>query len=115
MRAALLALVLIGFALPVEAAAMDGRQLSLVWTLPFVGILLSIALLSIGTVLASFMGTTGASMPLIRPVLRANQHRSRKVHTFIFFIFLVFNIGGSLTPIGDPPLYLVFLKGISFF
>ena len=73
------------------------------------------ALLTIGTILASFMGTTGASMLLIRPVLRANQHRSRKVHTFVFFIFLVSNIGGSLTPIGDPPLYLGFLKGISFF
>jgi len=197
LRSALLALVLIVFALPAEAAAMDGRQLSLVWTLPFAGILLSIALmpiltpgfwhhhygkvaafwgamfllpfmvvfgpgmamqevtfvavqeyipfivlllalyttgggvllrgtlvgtpltntalLAIGTVLASFMGTTGASMLLIRPVLRANEHRSRKVHTFIFFIFLVSNIGGSLTPIGDPPLYLGFLKGISFF
>lgn len=73
------------------------------------------AILAIGTVLASLMGTTGASMLLIRPVLRANAGRRRKVHTFVFFIFLVSNIGGSLTPIGDPPLYLGFLKGISFF
>ena len=61
------------------------------------------------------MGTTGASMLLIRPVLRANAFRKRKTHTFVFFIFLVSNIGGSLTPLGDPPLYLGFLKGVSFF
>jgi Na+/H+ antiporter NhaD/arsenite permease-like protein len=73
------------------------------------------ALLAIGTLLASVMGTTGASMLLIRPVLRANAFRARKTHTFVFFIFLVSNIGGSLTPIGDPPLYLGFLKGVSFF
>lgn len=73
------------------------------------------ALLAVGTVLASLMGTTGASMVLIRPVLRANAFRLRKTHTFVFFIFLVSNIGGSLTPIGDPPLYLGFLRGISFF
>ncbi|MBX9749582.1 MAG: sodium:proton antiporter, partial [Roseococcus sp.] len=197
LRAVLTALLLACLATPAEAAAIDGRQLSLVWTLPFAGILLSIALmpiltpgfwhhhygkvaafwggifllpflvvfgpgmaaqevtfvavqeyipfivlllalyttgggvllkgtlvgtpqtntalLAIGTVLASVMGTTGASMLLIRPVLRANQHRTRKVHIFVFFIFLVSNIGGSLTPIGDPPLYLGFLKGISFF
>ncbi len=197
MRAVLIALLLACLAVPAEAAAIDGRQLGLVWTLPFVGILLSIALmpilapgfwhhhygkvaafwggifllpflvvfgpgmaaqevtfvavqeyipfivlllalyttgggvllkgtlvgtpltntalLAIGTVLASLMGTTGASMLLIRPVLRANQHRTRKVHIFVFFIFLVSNIGGSLTPIGDPPLYLGFLKGVSFF
>jgi len=190
-------LVMLGLAAPAEAAAIDGRELGLVWTLPFVGVLLSIALmplfapgfwhhhygkvaafwgaafllpfalvfgvgkaggevafvlvqdyipfiilllalyttgggvllrgtlvgtpltnmvlLAVGTVLASFMGTTGASMLLIRPVLRANANRTRKVHTFVFFIFLVSNIGGSLTPIGDPPLYLGFLKGVSFF
>jgi Na+/H+ antiporter NhaD/arsenite permease-like protein len=73
------------------------------------------ALLAAGTVLASVMGTTGASMLLIRPVLRANAGRTRKTHVFVFFIFLVSNIGGSLTPIGDPPLYLGFLKGIAFF
>ncbi|MBX6375170.1 MAG: sodium:proton antiporter [Acetobacteraceae bacterium] len=73
------------------------------------------ALLAAGTALASVMGTTGASMVLIRPVLRANAFRRRKTHTFVFFIFLVSNIGGSLTPLGDPPLYLGFLKGVSFF
>ena len=72
-------------------------------------------LLAIGTVLASLMGTTGASMLLIRPLLRANEHREHKVHTVVFFIFLVANIGGSLTPLGDPPLFLGFLKGVSFF
>lgn len=183
--------------LPAMAAALDGAQLSLIWVVPFVGILLSIAfmplftphlwhhhygkvaagwaallllplavvfglekaagevafvlmqeyipfimlllalyttgggvllkgslvgtpatntaLLAIGTVLASLMGTTGASMLLIRPVLRANAFRQQKTHVFVFFIFLVSNIGGSLTPIGDPPLYLGFLAGISFF
>jgi Na+/H+ antiporter NhaD/arsenite permease-like protein len=73
------------------------------------------ALLAVGTVLASLMGTTGAAMLLIRPVLRANAFRRQKTHTFVFFIFLVANIGGSLTPVGDPPLYLGFLRGVSFF
>lgn len=72
-------------------------------------------LLAVGTVLASLMGTTGASMLLIRPLLKANEHRAHKVHTIVFFIFLVANIGGSLTPLGDPPLFLGFLKGVSFF
>ncbi|MCG8532852.1 MAG: sodium:proton antiporter [Desulfovibrionales bacterium] len=72
-------------------------------------------LLLIGTALASWMGTTGAAMLLIRPLLRANAHRKFKVHTVVFFIFLVANIGGSLTPLGDPPLFLGFLKGVSFF
>lgn len=73
------------------------------------------ALLAFGTLVASVMGTTGASMLLIRPVLRANAFRQRKTHTFVFFIFLVSNIGGALTPLGDPPLYLGFLRGVSFF
>ncbi len=73
------------------------------------------AILAIGTLLASVMGTTGASMLLIRPLLRANERRKHKVHTVVFFIFLVANIGGSLTPLGDPPLFLGFLKGVSFF
>ena len=72
-------------------------------------------ILLIGTVLASWMGTTGAAMLLIRPLLRANQHRRFRVHQVVFFIFLVANIGGSLTPLGDPPLFLGFLKGVSFF
>jgi len=72
-------------------------------------------MLALGTVLASIMGTTGAAMLLIRPMIRANDWRQRKVHVFVFFIFLVANIGGSLTPLGDPPLFLGFLKGVDFF
>lgn len=72
-------------------------------------------ILVVGTLLASWMGTTGAAMLLIRPLLRANQHRRYRVHQVVFFIFLVANIGGSLTPLGDPPLFLGFLKGVSFF
>ncbi|MDP6904384.1 MAG: sodium:proton antiporter [Verrucomicrobiota bacterium] len=73
------------------------------------------AILAIGTVLASWMGTTGAAMLLIRPILRANAWRKHQVHVVVFFIFLVANIGGSLTPLGDPPLFLGFLKGVDFF
>lgn len=72
-------------------------------------------LLALGTALASFTGTTGASVLLIRPLIRANAGRRYNVHTVVFFIFLVSNIGGSLTPLGDPPLYLGFLKGVDFF
>ncbi|WP_376984834.1 sodium:proton antiporter [Bosea sp. R86505] len=73
------------------------------------------ALLAIGTLMASFVGTTGASIIMIRPVLRANDNRRHNVHVVVFFIFLVSNIGGSLTPLGDPPLFLGFLRGVSFF
>ena len=69
----------------------------------------------IGTILASWMGTTGASMLLIRPLLRAIAHRKYRVHSVIFFIILVSNIGGSLSPLGDPPLFMGFLKGVDFF
>lgn len=72
-------------------------------------------LLAIGTVLASIIGTTGASMVMIRPMIRANDDRKHNVHVFVFFIFLVSNIGGSLTPLGDPPLFLGFLRGVDFF
>lgn len=72
-------------------------------------------ILLIGTLLASWIGTTGASMLLIRPILRSNAWRKYKVHTVVFFIFLVSNIGGSLTPLGDPPLFLGFLHGVPFF
>jgi len=72
-------------------------------------------LLFIGAALASWMGTTGAAMLLIRPLLRANAHRKYRVHSVVFFIFLVANIGGCLTPLGDPPLFLGFLKGVPFF
>jgi Na+/H+ antiporter NhaD/arsenite permease-like protein len=77
--------------------------------------LMNTTFLCLGTFLASLMGTTGASMLLIRPLLRANEHRKYRIHTVVFFIFLVANIGGSLTPLGDPPLFLGFLKGVSFF
>jgi Na+/H+ antiporter NhaD/arsenite permease-like protein len=76
---------------------------------------LNTALLGIGAVLASFIGTTGASMVLIRPLLRANSVRRRKVHVVVFFIFVVSNAGGLLTPLGDPPLFLGFLRGVPFF
>ena len=72
-------------------------------------------ILLIGTALASWMGTTGAAMLLVRPLIRANNWRKHQAHVIIFFIFLVANIGGSLTPLGDPPLFLGFLKGVSFF
>ncbi len=72
-------------------------------------------LLIIGTILASWIGTTGAAMLLIRPIIRANAWRKNKQHIIIFFIFLVANIGGSLTPLGDPPLLLGFIHGVPFF
>ncbi len=72
-------------------------------------------LLAIGTLLASWVGTTGAAMLLVRPLIRSNQDRRHKAHVIVFFIFLVANIGGSLTPLGDPPLFLGFLHGVSFF
>ncbi len=75
----------------------------------------NLTILIIGTILASWMGTTGAAMLLIRPLIRANSWRQKKTHVIIFFIFLVANIGGSLTPLGDPPLFLGFLKGVDFF
>lgn len=75
----------------------------------------NLGILAIGTAIASWMGTTGACMLLIRPLLRANENRRYRVHTVVFFIFLVGNIGGALTPLGDPPLFLGFLQGVSFF
>lgn len=72
-------------------------------------------MLALGTLSASVVGTTGASMLLIRPMIQANQKRRRNVHVFVFFIFLVANIGGALTPLGDPPLFLGFIKGVDFF
>ncbi|MBP7230559.1 MAG: sodium:proton antiporter [Syntrophaceae bacterium] len=72
-------------------------------------------ILLIGALLASVIGTTGASMLLIRPLLRSNAWRVHKAHTVVFFIFLVGNIGGALTPLGDPPLFLGFLHGVPFF
>lgn len=77
--------------------------------------ILNTIILIIGTLLASWMGTTGAAMLLIRPFLRANAHRKNRTFMVVFFIFLVANVGGSLTPLGDPPLFLGFLHGVSFF
>jgi len=76
---------------------------------------LNTGLLALGAFLASFMGTTGASMLLIRPLIRANDNRKHQVHVVVFFIFIVSNAGGALTPLGDPPLFLGFLKGVDFF
>ncbi len=72
-------------------------------------------ILILGALLASWMGTTGAAMLLIRPFLRANNYRKNRTFMVVFFIFLVANIGGSLTPLGDPPLFLGYLHGVTFF
>ncbi len=77
--------------------------------------LVNFIMLLIGTFLASWIGTTGAAMVLIRPVINMNKYRRSKVHIFIFFTFLVANVGGSLTPLGDPPLFLGFLHHVPFF
>ena len=77
--------------------------------------LTNVSIMAVGSVLASVMGTTGASMLLIRPLIRANDNRKHVAHVVVFFIFTVSNAGGSLTPLGDPPLFLGFLKGVDFF
>ena len=77
--------------------------------------LINTLVLGLGAVFASLIGTTGASMLLIRPLIKTNQERKKKAHIFIFFIFLVGNIGGSLLPVGDPPLFLGYLFGVPFF
>ena len=76
--------------------------------------LMNTTLLALGAVLANIVGTTGASMLLVRPLLRANAARQNKAHILVFFIFIVSNTGGLLTPLGDPPLFLGFLKGVPF-
>ncbi len=75
----------------------------------------NVVFLAVGSVIANLLGTTGASMLLIRPLLRANAWRKRSAHVVIFFIFLVANVGGLLTPVGDPPLFLGYLRGVPFF
>jgi Na+/H+ antiporter NhaD/arsenite permease-like protein len=75
---------------------------------------LNTGILAIGTSVASIAGTTGAAMLLIRPIIRANDNRVHNAHVIVFFIILVANVGGSLTPLGDPPLFLGFLKGVTF-
>ena len=86
----------------------------LVWSNLHGSAKLNTTILAIGTLLASIMGTTGAAMLMIRPLLKANDNRKHRVHVVVFFIFLVANIGGGLTPLGDPPLFLGFLKGVDF-
>ncbi|MBI4473390.1 MAG: sodium:proton antiporter, partial [Acidobacteria bacterium] len=76
--------------------------------------LVNTGFLAVGAVLSNIIGTTGASMLLIRPFLRANHRRARKSHLVIFFIFIVSNVSGLLTPLGDPPLFLGFLRGVPF-
>lgn len=75
----------------------------------------NVIMLLVGTILSSWIGTTGASMVMIRPLIRANSWRRRRVHVMVFFIFLVSNIGGCLTPVGDPPLLMGFMRGVPFF
>jgi Na+/H+ antiporter NhaD/arsenite permease-like protein len=77
--------------------------------------LVNATVIALGTLLASVVGTTGAAMILIRPLLRANATRPHNVHVVVFFIFLVCNIGGALSPLGDPPLFIGFLNGVDFF
>lgn len=76
---------------------------------------INVGLLALGTLLASCIGTTGASMLMVRPVIKMNSWRKRKSHIMIFFIFMVSNMGGCLTPIGDPPLLMGFMRGVPFF
>lgn len=75
---------------------------------------LNVALLALGAALASVMGTTGAAMLMVRPLIRANDNRQHVQHVMVFFIFLVANAGGALTPLGDPPLFLGYLQGVDF-
>ena len=77
--------------------------------------LVNTAILAFGTAIASIVGTTGAAMILVRPLLRANAGRLHNVHVVVFFIILVANIGGALSPLGDPPLFVGFLHGVDFF
>ncbi len=76
---------------------------------------INVGLLLIGTMLSSWIGTTGASMLMVRPVIKMNAWRRRRSHIMVFFIFLISNIGGCLTPIGDPPLLMGFMRGVPFF
>ena len=76
---------------------------------------INVGLLLLGTMLSSWVGTTGASMLMVRPVIKMNAWRKRRSHIMVFFIFLISNIGGCLTPIGDPPLLMGFMRGVPFF
>jgi Na+/H+ antiporter NhaD/arsenite permease-like protein len=100
--------ILLLFALYTVAGGIliSGRIRTRPWT--------NLAVLALGTAAASFVGTTGASLILIRPLIRANEWRRHNVHVIVFFIFLAGNIGGALTPLGDPPLFVGFLLGVDF-
>lgn len=76
---------------------------------------INVGLLLIGTMFSSWIGTTGASMLMVRPIIKMNAWRKRRSHIMVFFIFLISNIGGCLTPIGDPPLLMGFMRGVPFF
>src|SRR6202049_23524 len=76
--------------------------------------LVNTAILALGTLMASLVGTTGAAMILVRPLIRANAARLHNAHVIVFFIFLVANIGGALSPLGNPPLFVGFLRGVDF-
>ena len=75
----------------------------------------NLALLALSTLAATLIGTPGASMLMLRPILRANRGRTHTAHIYVFFIFLVCNVGGALTPLGNPPLFLGYLRGVPFF
>jgi Na+/H+ antiporter NhaD/arsenite permease-like protein len=104
-----LSFILLLFALYIVAGGIlvTGRIQASPWT--------NTGMLALGTSIASVIGTTGAAMILIRPMIRANESRSHKTHVIIFFIILVANVGGALTPLGDPPLFIGFLHGVDFF
>ncbi|MET3448679.1 sodium:proton antiporter [Ralstonia sp. 1138] len=133
---ALALLVPFGIAFSTEAAIASVNHAALAEYIPFIALIaalyvvaggicirgnlhgtpkLNTGLIALGTALASIMGTTGAAMLLIRPLLRANEARRHRAHVVVFFIFLVANAGGALTPLGDPPLFLGFLQGVDFF
>ena len=75
---------------------------------------INVGLLALGTILSSWIGTTGASMLMIRPIIKMNAWRKHRRHIIVFFIFLVSNMGGCLTPLGDPPLFMGFQRGVPF-
>jgi Na+/H+ antiporter NhaD/arsenite permease-like protein len=133
---AMAALIPIGLSAGPEVAAKAVVHTALAEYIPFILLLLALftvaggivirgnlrgspatntVLLAVGAGMASFIGTTGAAMIMIRPVIRANDDRKHNVHVIVFFIFLVANAGGALTPLGDPPLFLGFLRGVDFF
>ena len=104
----------IPFLVVLEALYIIAGGITLDGVLPHTPLSNTLVLL-VGAVLASLIGTTGATILLIRPLIKANRERKAIMHTIVFLIFLVGNIGGSLTPVGDPPLFIGFLHGVPFF